>query len=59
MALTCSAVAVPPVRTGDATATQIAALEVGMVRSIPMITEITMPMTKGVALVAMAMSTPN
>ena len=59
MALTCSALAPVPVKIGEATATQMAALEVGMVRSMPMITDITMPMTKGVALVAIAISVPS
>ena len=37
----------------------MAAEEVGMVSSIPIITEITIPITKGVALVAAAISCPS
>ena len=43
----------------DATATQIAALEVGIVSRMPMTTEITIPMTKGVMLVAAAINAPS
>ena len=59
MAFTSAVPAVPPERMGEATATQIAALEVGIVSRMPMTTEITIPMTKGVMPVAAAINAPS
>ena len=53
------ATAAPPASPVSPKAAQMAAEEMGSVRATPMITLTTMPMTKGVALVAIAISVPS